>query len=827
MLKKVSAGILVLGVVILFIIFGPLGNSVKISSLKKDKSYNLLLITMDTTRPDRLGCYGYGNGKTPNLDRLARQGVMYRNCYANVPITLPSHASIFTGRLPIAHAVRNNGTYVLEKAEQTLAELFKNAGFNTFAAVASFVLEAKFGLAQGFDTYDDALDNKTADNHAGNEITAQRVYGKFKSWLDKHWGGQFFSWVHFYDPHFPYVPPSPYKEEFMDRPYDGEIAYMDHYIGKIIDDLKERNLLENTVIVITADHGEAFGEHEEFGHTIFCYQENIKVPLIFYHPGIIPQNTIVERPVQLVDIMPTLLQLFGIRPPEGLQGQSLLATMTGAPSDDGHAAIYFESMHGKENMSWAPLTGIIENFHKYVSLPQPELYDLRRDPSEKENLYPRQKNSLGKKMDRSLRRYMLTHSGTSASGRRRLSAADKKRLESLGYLSTSAGKRDFAMNPKKGIVYFNRVLDATRLLRTRHLQAAEHIFNDLYNLRPSLKMTQLYDGLYALYLGKKDYVRLEALLKRAIRDFPDIHDYKVHLAKTYSLTGRTGRARFLCRSILDKVPSHTQANVMLAKLHILDREPARALDAYKTALQSEPLNHPVRIEYAEALLAAGQIAQVRRIIDQLSSDPVLMEAPESFDIKIRLSMLMLRTGQYQRVIELAGQLTQTERGHNDPAAWNRLGMAYFHQKKARPALEAYKTALNLDPRNPLTLSNMGTLYLTLFRVNKDKDFLDWSREHYQRALEAEPAMVSALNGLAVCHGMKGELKKAMEYWNRALDINPDFTGLYFNLAITNLKLGGKQKARGYLLQLRDRLFNRLTPAEQHQLSQLLTESSGG
>jgi len=226
---------------------------------KGAEGMNLLIITLDTMRADRIGAYGYEKANTPHLDDLAKNGIMFADCYSPVPVTLPAHCSIFTGRYPLGHRVRDNGTFLLSDAEITLAEMMKNKGYDTYAVVASFVLLAKFGLNQGFSVYDDSLDANELLRNFYSEITADIVYAKFEQWFRNREEKSFFAWVHFYDPHLPYAPPEEYRvgKNILDDLYDGEVAFTDFYVGKIIQDLENDDMLKNTLIVIVGDHGEA------------------------------------------------------------------------------------------------------------------------------------------------------------------------------------------------------------------------------------------------------------------------------------------------------------------------------------------------------------------------------------------------------------------------------------------------------------------------------------------------------------------------------------------------------------------------------------------
>ena len=275
---------------------------------------NVLLITMDTTRADRLGSSGYPAASTPNLDSLAGSGVSFADAYSPVPLTLPAHCTILSGLYPLAHKVRNNGNYSLPGQVTTLAEMLGRRGYQTSAFVSSFVLDSRFGLGRGFSVYDDDFASGGAKTYR-SERNADAVLAAFSRWLAGRAQGRFFSWVHFFDPHAPYDPPEPYRQRFAGSLYDGEIAFMDHAIGGIMALLKEKGLLADTLVVVAGDHGEAFGEHGEFGHQVFCYGENLRVPLIFNAPGHLPKNLRLRQAACLTDILPTILDFLQARSP--------------------------------------------------------------------------------------------------------------------------------------------------------------------------------------------------------------------------------------------------------------------------------------------------------------------------------------------------------------------------------------------------------------------------------------------------------------------------------------------------------------------------------
>ncbi|GAI00586.1 unnamed protein product, partial [marine sediment metagenome] len=363
----------------------------------------------------------------------------------------------------ITHKVRDNGTFFLENREVTLAEKMREIGYQTYGVIASFVLLSKFGLKQGFDFYDDSLNIDEMEINFNSEIKADMVYAKFRKWFKKRdKEKKFFAWVHLYDPHAPYKPPEEYLDKFghhLEGGYNGEVAYMDKYIGKIIDELKAVNLLDNTLIVLTGDHGEAFGEHNEMGHSIFCYEENLKVPLIFYNPEVFPKRLRINNRVNLIDIMPTILDLYRQEIPEEIQGTSFIHFLFKDKKEE-ERTFYIESMHGKEENGWAPLTGIIDDHYKYISLPVPELYDLGKDREEKNNLF-KKKNRLARTLDKKLRKIVTEYSKAGSGAQRKLSESDTKHLQSLGYISpfSNTDKSDTNIDPKSGILLDNRYLE--------------------------------------------------------------------------------------------------------------------------------------------------------------------------------------------------------------------------------------------------------------------------------------------------------------------------------------------------------------------------------
>ena len=628
---------------------------------------NLLVITLDTTRADRIGVYGNRDARTPNLDSLARSGVRIETCYSSVPLTLPSHSTMFTGLYPVGHRVRNNGTYYLSPEAFTLAEAFQSRRYSTAAVVSAFVLLSKFGLDQGFDRYDDSLDTYKLINNYESEIAADQVYGKFRAQLEKVARHKFFLWVHFYDPHSPYAPPAEFAPKGKREPlelYDGEIAFMDKYVGAIVNDLRQRGLADRTLIVVVGDHGEAFGEHVEHGHGIFCYEESLRVPLIFCNPRLFPQGRVVREPVDLADLMPTILSLYRFEPSGGIHGQSFSPSLFGREERNKRPPrrpFYFESLYGQEDMNWAPLTGIIFENHKYISLPEPELYDLKADRGERRNIQ-RQKNQLARRLDRMLADFVLNHSAAKGQARRQLTAADVQHLQTLGYVSSfgeKANAADRPIDPKRGAVVDSRLKAVSRQIKEGKIAAAE---NDLALIRrdnPDLKMPNFYNLQYRIFSEKKDFPAAIDVLRQALVDFPKMSQFRIVLALLLYDNKHYERAESRCREILTIEPKFTRAYMLLGDIQEKRGRLGEAAASYGQACAIEPGNVSLALKYAELRLSLKDYGEVLRVYGALLENE---DVSGNDELLFKIALFYSRFGPPGKAEELFGRLVGLKPG---------------------------------------------------------------------------------------------------------------------------------------------------------------------
>jgi arylsulfatase A-like enzyme len=399
-------------------------------------AWNVLLITLDTTRADHLGAYGFAGAGTPNLDRLAREGVMFEQAESAAPLTLPAHASLFTGRFPFQHGLRDNGA-VLEPGEQTLAQVLQAQGFRTAAFVASYILDARWGLARGFDTYDGEYNPRPNDDGRidGVRRSADEVVNRALEWLETPSPSPFFAWLHFYDAHWPYRLPNGPADGVAG--YDDAIAFMDFQVGRLLDFLDSHLLSDRTLVVVIGDHGESLDEHGERRHGLFVYEAVTRIPLMIRAPVGATRGRRVADVVRSVDVMPTVLELLRLPVPPRVSGASLTGRMVGA-LDGPRGESYSETMYPLYHFGWSGLRAVRAGRFKLIDAPRRELYDLERDPNELQNLYdsrPAQAAELTARLLAFEQRVQKSDSG------RALDSEARRRLATLGYVASTATAR--------------------------------------------------------------------------------------------------------------------------------------------------------------------------------------------------------------------------------------------------------------------------------------------------------------------------------------------------------------------------------------------------
>ena len=497
----------------------------------KLEELNIILFTIDTLRADHLECYGYDKVKTPQINRLANEGILFEHNIVQVPLTLPSHSSILTGTYPLYHGVRDNGGFYLDESHHTLAESLKNKGYATGAFVAAFVLDSRWGLDQGFDYYYDNFDltkykkvSLDSVQRRGDEVLAE-VY----KWVENQAQQKFFAWIHLYDPHTPYDPPEPYKTEYRGRQfglYDGEIAYVDQLMGEFRDFMEEKNLFEKTLIIFTGDHGESLGEHKESAHGFFIYDSDIRVPLIIRFPEGKYAGHVVSNQVKSIDIMPTVLHLLDEEIPESVQGKSLLSLIVEDEAQDERSA-YSETYWPRYHYGWSELKSLRKGRYKFIDAPQPELYDILEDPGEVNNLVNK-KASLGHEMKRDLLALIEEYAaeGIEDVGPRKIDNDSLVKLQALGYvgsfLSKTKEKEGKLADPKDKIELYNEIKLSQFLVTEERMDEAEIKIKDVLAKDPSVLEARYILG--NIYSKQNKYDEAIEEFRKALEVDPDYYD---------------------------------------------------------------------------------------------------------------------------------------------------------------------------------------------------------------------------------------------------------------------------------------------------------------
>jgi arylsulfatase A-like enzyme/Tfp pilus assembly protein PilF len=633
LLAAISAGLLIAAVVYVFAYYRPAidrGQLVRrLWAQKGVEKPNVVLISLDTTRADRLGCYGNLEARTPAIDGLARRGVLFSQAASPAPLTLPSHSSMMTGLYPTYHGVRLNGTAALSQEHRTLAEALSEAGYQTGAFVAAFVLDGRWGLNQGFGTYDDRFDLRKVKHLdlAGVQRPANQVMDAALGWLDGHKNEPFFAWIHLYDPHTPYEPPEPLFSEFGRRGpaglYDGEIAFVDQQVDRFLSWLRQAGLDERTIVVLVSDHGEALGSHGEGTHGFFIYDWALRVPFIVTTPLEGLQGVRVDSQVSLVDVYPTVLALAGIEAKGSVHGRSLLPSMFRPASPDTVYA-YGESMAPDLQFGWSALHSLRSPRYKFIQAPRPELYDLAADPGEATNIFA-QRGTVADAMARELDRLMAeTSRDAPAPEAADLDKETLERLASLGYAGTSASRKSRAgasrtlADPKDKLEVFTAVQRAGELMAgDEYAQAARALESALLR-EPAMPQALLMLGSSYMELGrtKEAKARFDQVLKNDPESIPGL----IGLANILLDEGQTEDVVTLCKRTLSVDPRNSQAYALLGEVYIDQRQPLKALPHLEKAVEIQPKITQNRLNLAACLIEVKQLARAQQILDGILSE---------------------------------------------------------------------------------------------------------------------------------------------------------------------------------------------------------------
>jgi arylsulfatase A-like enzyme/Tfp pilus assembly protein PilF len=689
---------------------------------------DVLIITLDTLRADRVGAYGHSGARTPALDALAARGARFATATTTIPLTLPAHTSLFTGAFPGGHGVRDNTGFHVEDGVTTLAEVFKGQGYRTGGFVGAFVLDSRWGIAQGFDEYFDDFDlsedvgpGLDAIQRPGNQVVDRAL-----AWLTQADSRPFFAWIHLYDAHAPYDAPADVAAQFPRTrlgAYDAEVAFADRQIGRVLDALRAAGTLDDTIVVVLADHGEQLGEHGEQQHGFFVYDAAVQIPLIMAGPGIEPR--VITDQVRIVDVMPTVLDLIGLEIPADVQGSTLRPALEGQPVD---LLALAETWYPRYHYGWSELTAVRDGQFKFIAAPRRELYDLAKDPREEHNLAeadPVRADAF----ERGLRAMVAaTTRAGAASKPQAVTPEVEQRLRALGYVGGMSARnledRPRA-DPKDTIALYNLLqLAGEDSVAGRYDEAAAKVQQAL---REDPNIIEAYSRLGNIYTKAGRHADAVTAYKRALALDPEHLQSTFNLALSYRALGQVDEAIVGFERTAQLDPRSGRTHFQLADIYMQRGEPTRALEVLTKGLSLDIDRPPFLVKLGEAYLELERYDE---------AEQVLSEA------------LRLRPDVPRAQYNLA--LVQEQRGD------------------AQAARAAYEAEVGVNPKNYGAQFNLGRILARQGRIAE-------AAQRFRASIDARPEFAEGHLYLAKALLDLGELQPAEQAARQGLSLKPAAT----------------------------------------------------
>ena len=694
---------------------------------------NVVVVTLDTLSARHLSQYGNERIETPNFGRVAAEGVLFEQATATVPLTLPSHASMFTGTYPMFHGVRDNGGYYLRDDAETLAEALGAAGWRTGGFVAAFVVDSRWGLDQGFERYHDEFDFREFERISLDSVQrpGDEVLDAALGWMDEVKEERFFAWIHLYDPHWPYEAPEPWASRasgYSEAAYDGEVLFTDSLVGRLLDWLDRNELAGETVLALIGDHGESLGRHREGAHGFFIYDATMQVPFLLQAPyRQIAGGRRIPAQVRGIDLMPTVLDLVGVEAPAAVQGASLVPLADGSEDDLGLWA-YSESLYPRNHYGWSPLRSLRNGLLHFIAAPRPELFEVGDDPAETMNLAPErpgQVRQLGARLDE-----LVAELGTEAAERQGPETLDEEtraQLAALGYLGGSSRVRvaegEALADPKDKIVLYNLLKAAGTDSAEDRVEEAMAKVRRVLAEDPGILEAHLVLG--NLFVKREDWEGAIAAYRDALALDPEYKSAILGLADTYRAADRLDEAAAGYRRLLELDPNDNKAHFHLAGIHAAREEYGAALEVLAGLEATGEERAPARNLKGQCLLSLGRLDEAE--------------------------------AELRRALEMDDRLSD---------AWYNLALVFEQRGDGAGAIEAYETRLEMAPKDFRSHFNVAKLYGAMGDPARMEASFRAAVGHNERFAVGHLYLAKALLD-------RGELAEAEETALRGLDLGPE------------------------------------------------------
>ena len=694
---------------------------------------NVVVVTLDTLSARHLSQYGNNRIETPGFGRVAAEGVLFEQATSTVPLTLPSHTSMFTGTYPMFHGVRDNGGYYVREDSETLAEVLRDAGYRTGGFVAAFVVDSRWGLDQGFERYHDDFNFREFERISLDSVQrpGDEVMDAALAWMDEVKEERFFSWIHLYDPHWPYEAPEPWASRvsgYSDAPYDAEVLFTDSLVGRLLNWLDESALADDTLLVLIGDHGESLGRHREGAHGFFIYDASMQVPFLLRAPyRQMGRGLRIPAQVRGIDLMPTVLGLVGVPVPEPVQGVSLAPLADGSESDLGLWA-YSESLYPRNHYGWSPLRSLRNGLLHFISAPRPELFEVLDDPGEARNLAPDrpgQARQLQARLDQLVAE--LGNEGAEEQVPETLDEETRAQLAALGYLGGSSRVRvnedEPLADPKDKIVLYNLLKAAGTDSTEDRVEEAMTKVQRVLAEDPGILEAHFILG--NLFIKREEWDGAIGAYREALSRDPEYKSAILGLADAYRLADRLDEAAAGYRRLLELDPNDNQAFYHLAEIHAAREEYEAALEVLAGLEATGEERAPAHNLKGECLLSLGRLDEA--------------------EAELRLAL------------EMDDLLSD---------AWYNLALLFEERGDGSRAIDAYETRLEMAPKDFRSHFNVAKLYGAL----GDRERMEAS---LRAAIEHNDEFAVGYLYLAKTLLDRGELGEAEETALRGLALEPE------------------------------------------------------